>query len=324
MPLSVPNDLKKISPYIKRAEELDRDKANPESRLIAYYCRQYAVQLGIPIADSAPSKACLGELLEELEKEKPSMDNFTKEEAAFLCRKFAENVFKKADTDDRAGTASKHTAKAFYAAASFLQILEQFGGDDLESDKKKIIYCKWKATEILKAIKEGRTPTPGGYNEDEELQGDESDEEEEGDETADDEQAPPTVETVQEDEEEETELPMPPVFKPPPLPPVKPPSPPPAQTIVEDDESEEEGMEVELGPPPSYPAGTTETFQPAPSKPAKKSGMFGFGKKSSKQPSKAQFADATELTRFALAALEDKDADLAAQRLQQALSTLGR
>jgi hypothetical protein len=47
-------------------------------------------------------------------------------------------------------------------------------------------------------------------------------------------------------------------------------------------------------------------------------------KNESKTPSKAQLADAMELTRFALAALEDRDGDLAAERLQQALSALGR
>ena len=40
--------------------------------------------------------------------------------------------------------------------------------------------------------------------------------------------------------------------------------------------------------------------------------------------SKAALDDAKELTKFALAALDAKDADLAAERLQQALSALGR
>jgi vacuolar protein sorting-associated protein VTA1 len=32
-----------------------------------------------------------------------------------------------------------------------------------EEDKNKRVYCKWKATDILKAIKEGRNVIPGGY-----------------------------------------------------------------------------------------------------------------------------------------------------------------
>jgi hypothetical protein len=54
--------------------------------------------------------------------------------------------------------------------------------------------------------------------------------------------------------------------------------------------------------------------------------MFGLMKQ--RQPgakaTKAQITDATELARFAVAALEDKDAELAAERLQQALEALGR
>jgi hypothetical protein len=53
--------------------------------------------------------------------------------------------------------------------------------------------------------------------------------------------------------------------------------------------------------------------------------MFGFGKKKKGEKiTKAQLADAVELTRFALASLEDRDGELGAERLQQALDALGR
>ena len=171
MPLSIPPELKKIQPFIRRAEELDKDSTSAESRLVAYYCRQYAVHLGIPLASSsAAAKTCLGELLGSLEVEKPAMDNFTRDEAKFLCQSFAEKVFLKADEADRLGAANKGTAKTFYAAASFIQILDQFvdeGSEESEEIKKKVDYSKWKSTEILKALKEGRQPTPGGYGEEE-------------------------------------------------------------------------------------------------------------------------------------------------------------
>ena len=73
MPLTVPPELKKITPYVRRAEELDRDKANPESRLVSYYCRQYAVHNGIGLATSPAGKQCLGELLANLEGEKETI-----------------------------------------------------------------------------------------------------------------------------------------------------------------------------------------------------------------------------------------------------------
>ena len=72
---SVPPSLKKIKVFLARAEELDRDKNNPESRVVAYNCRQYAVLTGIPLAGATDNaaKTCLSELLGQLEKEKGSM-----------------------------------------------------------------------------------------------------------------------------------------------------------------------------------------------------------------------------------------------------------
>ena len=204
MPLTIPPELKKITPYVRRAEELDRDTGNPESRLVSYYCLQYAVHTGISLATSPDGKRCLGELLGKLEGEKQTMDSFTRDEAKFLCKKFADKIFDKADIEDRAGEANKMTAKTFYAAASFLEILQQFYEDNDESEevaeqKKKSVYSKWKATEILKAIKEGRTPTPGGYVEDNDAEDDAGDE---GEEEVDQVKPPCLVETVDEKEEE--------------------------------------------------------------------------------------------------------------------------
>ena len=50
-----------------------------------------------------------------------------------LCQ-FAEDVFAKADAEDRAGKASKATAKTFYAASIFFDALSQFGerGEEVE------------------------------------------------------------------------------------------------------------------------------------------------------------------------------------------------
>ncbi|KAG6531845.1 hypothetical protein ZIOFF_005672 [Zingiber officinale] len=68
---------------------------------------------------------------------------------------FASNLFAKADKQDRAGRADLNTAKTFYAASIFFEILYQFGG--LQPEK----YTVWKAADIRKALKEGRKPEPG-------------------------------------------------------------------------------------------------------------------------------------------------------------------
>ena len=389
MPLIIPPELKKITPYVRRAEELDRDKANPESRLVSFYCRQYAVHTGISLATAAESKSCLGILLGDLEGEKQAMDSFTRDESKFLCTKFAEKIFDKADSEDRAGGANKNTARTFYAAASFFEIIQQFYNDDDKSEevaeqKKKSVYCKWKATEILKAIKEGRVPFPGGYekggidndnNENERRQGQDEEDSGKG-------KLPFVVETVNEDNESEDDdekkedvIPI-------------------SKSNVDSndaiDEISDEGTEVQL-PPPAYPVGndtiefptiplvqppvmnipkppmapvmnipkppmafnplppappSIDTIPPAvptgrlnpPSPPSlssfssassskkKSSFLGGFmgGSRQNTKIGKLDVADATELTRFALSALEDKDTDLAAERLQQALELLGR
>ena len=344
MPLAIPPELKIIVPYIKRAEELDRDKTKPESRLVAYYLRQFAVQQGIPCSTLSESKVCLGHILESLEAEHTDMSQFTREEAALVCRQFAQKVFETADGQDRMGLANQGTAKTFYAASTFLQALEQFATDEEQTaeDKQKIIYCKWKATEILKALKEGRQPKPGGYGQDD-LMEDDDDSVEAGDDAganlaedaqvgveraltdedgdAIDNQANPTSYNMNEDAVE-------------------------PEIGQEQEEDQEEGTEVDIhlappaypGPPPTaidfdappQPISPPTSHLPgvvaaAPVGKKKVSGLFGFGSnKKGKSVTKAQLDDAVELTNFALAALYDKDADLAAERLQQALASLGR
>jgi vacuolar protein sorting-associated protein VTA1 len=187
MATDVPPSLKKIKIFLTRAEELDRDSRdtkNPESRVVAYNARQYAVLTGIPLAgQDGAAKTCLGQILNQLEKEKDAMSVFSKDEHWKICRKVADRVFDKADAEDRAGMATKVTAKNFYAAGTFYDILTQFYGEwkeghdvagyeeatrNKEEEGKRRLYCKWKATDILNAIKEGRTPIPGGVQKDDE------------------------------------------------------------------------------------------------------------------------------------------------------------
>lgn len=379
--LQIPPELKKISAFVRRAEELDKDQSTPESRLVAYYCRQCAVHTGIPLASSSMmAKQCLGSLLETLEAEKPAMDNFTRDEAKYLCKAFAEKVFNKADEEDRSELADKGTAKTFYAAATFLQILDQFASEsddtaeleEKEEIKKKVIYAKWKATEILKAIRAGVKPTPGGYGEDQALGEENTEDEENVDKTSqgatsegnDDEALPPPpsippppeVETVSDNDDDDAggdvtvNIPSAPTAAP-----MEPPTGSSDEEMKEEEEEEEQGTEVQLGPPPAYPGDDSskdsspisQSFvSPPPASPPsppqkpptppppmppkveeeKKSsgGFLGFGKKKAGKLTKVQMNDALELTRFAMSALEEKDADLAAERLQQALKSLGR
>lgn len=394
---SLPPSLKKINVFLKRAEELDRDKSNPESRVVAYNVRQYAVLQGIPLAknatDNGSANKALGQLLDTLETEKHAMSVFSKNEHWKICRKVADRVFDKADSEDRAGVANKGTARSFYAAGTFYEILQQFhneeivnkmnndnaaaaevvvDNDDVDEDEASVmehieeenqrrIYCKWKATDILNAIKEGRSPTPGGYKQ-------QNQENDEIDENEDD----GGGSNVVEDEGIEGDVvPLPPpsvpssdLFE---LPdhqnntPQEPPPPPsydgielslsgqPTTTTTETSSTVEKNAHEEMfiPPPPSSLPPPYSYSQPPPpqnnddptrnndvssssnnndggGRPGK--GMFSSifhnnSNKSSnnKKLSKEQMGDAIELTKFALAALQNGDGELGRERLEQAL-----
>ena len=148
-----------------------------------------------PIIDGV-LKALLNKL--ELEKSKIKLDDGDPQ----YCENFAITVFSRADKADRAGRADKNTAMTFYAASIFfevcivacacpsiiqhfrsadadksglstsqllivVQILNQFKGEGLENDLLEMQrYAAWKAADIRKALREGRTPAPGAPGDD--------------------------------------------------------------------------------------------------------------------------------------------------------------
>ncbi|KAM7250859.1 hypothetical protein ACFE04_022742 [Oxalis oulophora] len=147
---------KHLLPYLQRADELQ--KHDP---LVAYYCRLYAMEKGLKIPANERTKttnSLLVSLMNQLEKDKKSI-TLSPDDGLHL-EGFALNVFAKADKQDRAGRADLSTAKTFYAASIFFEIVNQFGPlqPDLEQKQK---YAVWKAADIRKAVKEGRKPVPG-------------------------------------------------------------------------------------------------------------------------------------------------------------------
>ncbi|XP_009378721.2 protein HOMOLOG OF MAMMALIAN LYST-INTERACTING PROTEIN 5 [Pyrus x bretschneideri] len=147
---------KLLLPYLQRADELQKHEP-----LVAYYCRLYAMERGLKIPQSERTKttnSLLVSLMKQLEKDKKSL-KLGPEDNLYL-EGFALNVFGKADKQDRAGRADLTTAKTFYAASIFFEILNQFSvvQPDLEQKQK---YAAWKAADIRKALKEGRKPQAG-------------------------------------------------------------------------------------------------------------------------------------------------------------------
>ncbi len=155
-----PAQLKALLPFVQRANEL-----RTADKVIAYWCCYYAAQLGISGNPSdKEAKMYLLTLMDTLEdlKSKLSDNDAVTNDAASSAyvENFALKVFVGADNQDRAGKATRATAKTFLAASQFIELLKIFGTIEPEM-QEKIKYAKWKAADIAKAFKEGRKPTPG-------------------------------------------------------------------------------------------------------------------------------------------------------------------
>ncbi len=130
--MNVPPSLKPVSKYIKRAEDIEKEKSNPSSRLVAYYCYKYALDKVVEItktdSDASIREFLLNSLLPAVEDRKralspppsPSSDASTVES-------YALNIFAIAARDDANQSTSKITAKVYYSAGVVLEVLEQFG-----------------------------------------------------------------------------------------------------------------------------------------------------------------------------------------------------
>lgn len=325
MPILVPPELKKIVSFVRRAEELDLDKSNPESRVVAYYCRQYAVQSGIPIATSAEGKKCLGEILAGLEGEKKAMSVFSKDESRHICRRFADKVFEQADDEDRAGIATKETARIYHKSAAFYDILKQFyeegeKSEEQKEEEQKLRYSKWRAVQIVNAIKEGRKPDPpeGAETESQDSEKEKEYQEEKDDAHIEETEIPFMGTSVPQNESEQgTEVSLPLPAYPPSL----------GSENAENAETSTSRPPMIFSPPPMPPPPMPPPVPPVQPPPKVKSGIFGLGggRKESKpnsRLSKAQFDDAMECTKFAIAALKKKDAGAAVEQLKEALKIL--
>ncbi|CAG8492404.1 17853_t:CDS:2 [Racocetra persica] len=163
---TLPEELKFINGFLQRAQEL----RNREP-VIAYYCNFYSVKLALEKGTkSKESKAFLARLLDVLEEEKKALHDNEAVTNDVVGEAYVENfgikiklyVFGFLEIQKKLITIipNRKTAKNFLAAAVFLELLKVFGPLNPEIEEK-IRYAKWKATDIVKALKEGQTPAPG-------------------------------------------------------------------------------------------------------------------------------------------------------------------
>ncbi|KAJ3010739.1 UNVERIFIED_CONTAM: hypothetical protein HDU68_002003 [Siphonaria sp. JEL0065] len=161
--IPIPEPLKGITSFIQRADD---DKGILLPTFSALHTGNfYAAKLAIEAnAKDNDSQMYMLNLLDGLEREKAkigSHDALTNDVVGYShVENFALKIFVSADNEDRAGKASKKTAKSFLAAATFLEVLKVFGPID-EAVQEKIRYGRFKAVDILKALKEGSVPIPG-------------------------------------------------------------------------------------------------------------------------------------------------------------------
>lgn len=156
----LPPELAKIKPFLVRGIEME--KANP---IVSYYCNLYALQQTIKQAKATPTPEIQNyarSLFEMVEKRKAEIGDLSNGKEEF--ENFVVFLFCAADNEDRKTGSTKDTAKKFLVLSHFIEVMNVF--DELPPDwEEKRKYSKWKANDILRAIKEGRVPTPGGPNE---------------------------------------------------------------------------------------------------------------------------------------------------------------
>ncbi|ODV91312.1 hypothetical protein CANCADRAFT_3022 [Tortispora caseinolytica NRRL Y-17796] len=168
--MSLPSSLAAVQPFITRAKELENSEP-----VVSYYCKLFAVQQilanKLHTIDTEAMTATTA-LLDTIEQEKlhlkasdayASIVNDDMAAEAYV-EMFANRILDSADLQVKSHKASKRTAIAFRAAASFFEVLKVFLPEDdpnatLNSEiLQKIKYCKFHATRILKALSKGEDP----------------------------------------------------------------------------------------------------------------------------------------------------------------------
>jgi len=296
----IPASLKAVTPYIRRAGEVEKT-GDPRAFIVAYFCRTYAMEHGLELSkkgrDNEVQTFLLG-LMTELEKSKNEHAELSElDECAEVVRNFAAEKMTEAEDEYMSGTANKNTARRFYAAASFLEVLATFSESKTldESTKKQSLFAKFRATQILKALKEGRQPVPT----EEELanaRGDGDGASSGGDEGDLEVDLPPEI----------------PSYRPSiPSPPPAAPSFKPIKSSDSDNDDDDDESEDDLPLPKRVVKPSKRSSRRAKTQDFPPSGL-----------SDAQKADALEYTRFALRAIETDDISVAVEHLNNALKQI--
>lgn len=158
---NLPDELTHIKPFLIRSEEMKT--ADP---VISYYLMRYAVSLAIDYRKQNPGSQAVTDYLSStlnlMEVKKNEIGNVQNPKEHY--EKFITMLFVSADTEDRKSGSTKKTAQKFLILSYFIEAFNVM--EDITPDwEDKRVFCKWKAADILKALKRGEKPLPGGPNE---------------------------------------------------------------------------------------------------------------------------------------------------------------
>nr|VZH93492.1 unnamed protein product [Spirometra erinaceieuropaei] len=140
-------------------EHEERDK------VVAYYCRMYAVQTGVKIdAKSKECSAFLGALLDNLDAMKLALKNDERISSELhgqaYIEEYAQKLFAFAFKRDEASDFGPATIKSFMTAGILMDVLSFFGEVPAEIVKARK-YAKYKALYIKRCLDNGEVPVAG-------------------------------------------------------------------------------------------------------------------------------------------------------------------
>ncbi|ALC44401.1 CG7967 [Drosophila busckii] len=209
-----PASLKCIQHFLKLAQEHDNRDV-----VISYWARLYALQVGLKAstqsAEDTKLLLAIMDWLEQMKKTHADNEALTNDIAAQAhIENYALKLFLYADKQDREENFGKNVVKAYYSSGVLYDILLTFGelSEEALHNRK---YAKYKAAYIHNCLKNGETPIPGPFPDDEEVEGTDDNEASGSNGSAAAPPTPPSVDSAAPKEPEETQPTLPPTPSPP-------------------------------------------------------------------------------------------------------------
>ncbi|KAI9298005.1 hypothetical protein K502DRAFT_339719 [Neoconidiobolus thromboides FSU 785] len=153
--MNLPVELKSINQFLTRSKEV-----KGKLPLVSYYCLLHGINksMGLNLMQD-DSKLYLSNLMDRAEKEKELLLKkgylVNDDEAKLQLQKVIDQAFQKAENGFHQKAYDAKTSMAYLAAGNFLEILIITCGEKDPELEEKMTYCKYKAVQVNKLMKEG-------------------------------------------------------------------------------------------------------------------------------------------------------------------------